>query len=544
MRRTLQACLLTAVLAAGAGPLAAETLYYEKVGLDGASRFVGRYPVDARALAATDAYALTLDKTGRLAEVAYYRRGRNMPDPVFGAAKVRITQEGEFEVRTRLNSRGLPVAADGIARERLKRNPEGVYTNLFQYDLAGNLQADEAGIAAYLWVPDAQGQRKRSVRLGKDGTRVPDRNGVWEVAFTYDADGNRTEAAFLDATGRPADGANGVGRYKWVFDADGNPVAETHFDQAGRPCADLDGIGRITWTYDPRGRVLDQAFWDASGRPVPDRLGVARYRKSYDDQLHLVRTQNLAADGQLTLDDRGVALVREVWYDQTNEREVRTYGLALNPYYDGLAVDQKAGEERYLLKDDDRGIAVTRSTYDADGNEVECKTWSQDFELVPDPATGVAVTKRQFNDQGFPTQESYFGLGGRAVENRDGLASVRWEYAGQNNTRRHQFGLNGALKEDPRGVATYQWEYDSRGMRTQQTNLGLLAQVKEDVQGVAIYRWSYDKYGNLYEETHLGIDEKPTHDGAGVYLLRYTVGPGGELVLAARFDKTGKKLGN
>jgi YD repeat-containing protein len=544
MTRSLCTWLFGLTLASGAGSLGAETLYFEKVDLDGAGRFVGRFPLEAPALAKTDAYALTLDKAGRVAEVAYYRRGRNMPDPVFGASRVRITQDGEFEVRTKLNSRGQPVASDGIARERLKRNSDGFYTNLFQYDPAGNLQTDDAGIAAYLWVPDAQGQRKRSVRLGKDGNRAPDKNGVWELEFAYDAEGNRTGATFLDAGSRPLDGANGVGRYQWVYDADGNVVAETRFDKNGRPCADSDGIGRITWTYDNRGRVLDQAFWDASGRPVPDRLGVARYRTSYDDTLHLVRTQHLGTDGQLTLDDHGVAITREVWYDQTNEREVRTYGLALNTYYDALPAELKAGEERYLLKDDDRGISVTRWTYDADGNEVERKTWNQDLELVPDPKTGVAVVKRQFNAQGRPTAEAYFGLGGRSVENRDGLASVRWEYAGGNNTREHHFGVGGGLKEDPQGVATYQWDYDARGMKIQQTNLGLLAQPKEDVSGVAIYRWSYDKYGNLYEETHLGIDEKPTQDASGAYLLRYAVGPGGDLLLTARFDKTGKKLGN
>lgn len=526
-----------------AAPVAAEVLYFEKVELDGAYRFVGRFPVAEKDLGTTDAYALTLDKAGGLTEVAYFRRGRNLPDPVFGASRLRISQDGEFEVRTWLNSRGLPVAGpQGIAKERLKKNAEGFPINLFQYDLAGNLTADGAGISAYLWVPDAYGQRKRSLRLDKAGQKTADRNGVWEVEFTYDAAGNRISAVFLDEKSAPMEGLNGVGAYQWVYDADGNVVAETRLDRAGRPCADYDGIGRITWTRDRRGRVLDQAFWDASGRPVPDRMGVARYRSAYDDRLHIVRTQHLGTDGQLTLNDRGVALTREVWYDQTNEREVRTYGLALNTYYDALAPALKDGEERYLLKDDSAGVAVTRSTYDADGNEIEHKTWNQDLEPTPD-LNGVPVTKRVFSAQGLLVEESYYAMGNRAMENRDGLATVRWEYAGGNNVRRHHFGLGGILKEDLHGVATYVWAYDSRGMRTKQTNLGLLAQTKEDDQGVAVYQWVYDKYGNLAEQSHLGIDEKPTEDASGAFILKFGVGPGGEQKLEARFDKNGKKLG-
>ncbi len=540
--RAVSAVLLWSVLVSGTW---ADTVYFEKVELDGANRFVGRFPVDPSALASTDAYSLTLDKSGRLTEVSYFRRGRNMPDPLFGAARVRITQDADFEVRTRLNSRGLPMAGtDGISKQRLKRNADGVYTSLFQYDLAGNFRADAAGIGAYLWVPDAQGQRKRSLRLDKAGARTADRNGVWEVAFDYDASGNRVGAAFLGADSQPVEGSNGVGRYQWVFDVAGNVVAETRADKDGRPSADIDGVGRITWTYDVRGRVLEQAFWDASGRPVPDRLGVVRYRSTYNDKLHLVETQHLDADGQLTLDDHGVAVVREIWYDQTNERETRTYGLALNPYYDTLPAEKKAGEERYLLKDDDHGVAVTRSRYDADGNEVELKAWNQQLEPTASAQTGVPVTKRSFNPQGFPTEESYFGAGNKPIENADGLAVLRWEYAGGNNTKLHHFGLSGDLKEDPHGVASYVWSYDSKGMRVKQTNLGVLAQTKEDDQGVAVYQWSYDKYGNLAEESHFGIDEKPTQDASGAFILQYTAGPGGVQQLTARFDKEGRKLGN
>ena len=231
MRFGLIVLVFLAGLVVSAG---AEILAFEKVELDGAYRFVGRFPVTDKDLPSTDAYTVTLDKSGRLSEVAYFRRGRNMPDPVFGAARVRISQDGEFEVRTRLNSRGLPVAGmDGIARERLKKTPEGFYTSLFQYDLAGNLKADAAGISAYLWVPDAQGLRQRSLRLDKGGTRTADRNGVWEIEFTYDPQGNRTGATFLDARSQPMEGGNGVGGYRWVFDSAGNVVAEA----AGRTAA-------------------------------------------------------------------------------------------------------------------------------------------------------------------------------------------------------------------------------------------------------------------------------------------------------------------
>jgi hypothetical protein len=275
---------------------------------------------------------------------------------------------------------------------------------------------------------------------------------------------------------------------------------------------------------------------------VPDRDGVSRYSHAYDDRLHLVRTQHLGIDGQLTLDDHGVALYREVWYDQTNEREVRSYGLALNTYYDALAPALKDGEERYLLKDDSQGIAVARSTYDSDGNEVEHKTWNQDLEPTPDVG-GVPVTKRQFNTQGLPVEETYYAMGNRPLENREGLAAIRWEYTG-NTVRKHHFGIGGVLKEDTHGVATYVWSFDARGMKVKQMNLGLLAQAKEDDQGVALYQWSFDKYGNLAEESHFGIDEKPTEDASGAFILRFGVGPGGDQRLEARFDKNGKKLGN
>jgi hypothetical protein len=525
-------------------PVWAETLYFEKIELDGAYHFAGRFAVEARNLATLDAYAVTLDKAGGLTEVAYYRRGRNMPDPVFHASRIQITNDGEFEVRTWLNSRGLKVAGvDGIARQRLKKNEAGFYVNLFQYDLAGNLKEDAAGVSAYLWIPDAQGQRKRSLRLDKGGNRTADRNGVWEVESRYDPQGNLVEARFLDATGAPMEGNNGVAGYSWLYDSDANPVAETRLDTEHSNCSDYQGISRITWAYDKRGRATDTAFWDLQGRAVPDGSGVARYKTDWNDRLHSVKVSRLDTEDQLVLDDNGIALSKDIWYDQTNELETRTYGLALNVYYDGLSLAQKEAEERYLLKDDFRGIAVTRHSFDPDGNEVELKTWTSDLLPAPDEM-GVPVIKRQFNNQGLVVEEAYFASPGLALENRSGTATTRWEYARGNMARRHNFGLGSALKEDSFGVATYQWAYDSRGMQIQQTNLGTLAQIKEDIQGVAIYRWKYDKYGNLLEESHFGIDEKATEDLSGASIKRFRVGPGGSRLLEARFDKNGKLLGN
>ncbi len=530
--------ILILVIASLASLNAQQVRYFRHFDMDGRYQYRGLYEVNPVDAYAEWVFAFQYDAEGMLQRVQYLRKGRPFFHPRLGAAQVLIHREGNFEIREFRNARGLPTSTpQGISSQRLRYNDQGHPTNLYHYDHNGFLSPDRNGVSAYAWVLDEKGRRIRSLRFDRMGNRIADRLERWEIEYEWDDQDRLVRLVYKDRQGRMKTVDGVVSGLVLNYGARGERLSLTRLGEDGQPIAGADGIMRIEWKYDAQGRQIERRYSDEFSRPISDRRGVALYRWDYNDTENFVREWYFDETGERTLDVEGVAMRKDIWYTQDNERALMNYGWAINPRWEGLPLEVKEKEERFLLTTDRNGIAVYRWSYDDDLNILEEKFFDDRFEPTSD-VHGVAIYRRRFSPNGLILEERFYSAWNQPATRADGIHAVVREYNTRGQLiRQSNLDAFDHLKEDAGGVASSLYDYDSRGLMVQKTILGVWDQIKEDGRGVAIYTFRHDRFGQVVEQAHYSIDSRPTEDIDGVHLYRWQILPAGRKELIGRYQR-------
>ena len=130
------------------------------------------------------------------------------------------------------------------------------------------------------------------------------------------------------------------------------------------------------------------------------------------------------------------------------------------------------------------GWAIARRKFDVLGNTVESRFLGPDEGLTAEIETGVAVTRREFDEYRSVTSESYLDHKEQPVRHKAHEAfAVRQVYDDRGNMiERHLLAADGfSPLEDKKGAVSYRWEYGEKDK--------LVKTVALDRRGRVVHEW-------------------------------------------------------
>lgn len=250
-----------------------------------------------------------------------------------------------------------------------KRNADGVFAEMYQYDQAGDLVMtysvdslgnnviDDWGNCAmiYSWGDNhcmvsathadnfLKPMRMMSEKAGDD-------RGVIKCVCDYDEFSRQTQVRFVDENDNDDVNLAGIHRITYEYDDYGNLLHIKHFDKNNNLTPlDESGTAWISQKYDDNGNRIEAEFFDKSGAPVASPLWFSRIEWKYDDN------NNKISEIRWMRNEDGS---EKIWYSEVT-RQFPSYREDKTTWSDGTS-----GMIRY----DNNNRLISEVYYDVDGS--------------------------------------------------------------------------------------------------------------------------------------------------------------------------------
>ncbi len=367
------------------------------------------------------------------------------------------------------NAYGEPVPeGGGVARHEYQYEGDRLTAEM-RYGASGRL------VARWLYSPDGA---RVEVRDGSGALAVDAATGAAIFVRRFDARGFVASETYLDASERPAnpDGATeyryarddaGFIETKAAFDANGRPstadqiCAEEKFernnlggrkvtrcyDGTGQPAVDAHGVHLTRRIFDDAGNLVEERFYGVLAPTTYDGKGIHRFTHRIDDKGLTVESLNIGLDDKPAANPNGIAALRAE--HDAHGRLVRTshFDAALRP------LKSEAYGARLELTRDEQGRIVERRYLDVDGStigrnrlvlderDLETEAKCLDDDGRPRACNGRATGWRNvFDARRRMIETTWVDTSGAAVENKDGVATIRFTYGP--NGKKHETPLD------------------------------------------------------------------------------------------------------
>ena len=302
---------------------------------------------------------------------------------------------------------------------------------------------------------------------------------------------------------------------KYVTDDDGNPIMGE------------DGYALTETEKDEEGNVIRISYYDLDRNPAMSvSKGYAEMVKEYNENGFLIKEQYLDTKGNLVVTAKGYAEIRyecdengnaiETWYRNEEGRPTEVKGV----YHIHQEYDENGNSIisfRYDANEDLVDEILTLKEYD-ENNHVITETFvNRNKEPVMSAAKGYSVVRKEYNDKGLVSKESYFNTDGRAVIGSDGYASIKKEYNDAKKvTYEAYFGIDGNPAYLKGGYAAVEKDYDDNGKVSTTRYLdGERNPVSRSDKGYAAWKREYDENGNVKVESYYDEAGQPTASSDG-----------------------------
>jgi hypothetical protein len=302
--------------------------YYRSVSTKGIKEFVLQGPVSPYMADRVNCFRITSDTLGRIVEVVYLKDGKPAIHPTFHYGRLTIKCSDTSEVWQMLDLNDKPsFPRPEMASLVYYFSQEGVPREKINYGAADNVIEDSAGVARYLFIPDASLRIARMLRTNIKGDTIVDFNGVYEDRFTYDEEGNIA---------------------KWAY-----------YSQDGRLTKSNQGVAFTRFEYDHVGNVSQIGFYDEDSRLVlNNEFDWARSRMKYTEYGQISSLANFRPDVSISGDTGAISMYTTMSYDDSGNRIL----TCVRQFIGGVA--QNEVETHY----DENGV-VTKAVYNFFVNE-------------------------------------------------------------------------------------------------------------------------------------------------------------------------------
>lgn len=367
-------------------------------------------------------FELARDALGRVTEVRFRQGEHTVPlnisrNAVTHAPHIRISYEGDREIRHFFDENGNPALANGVFREIYTRDEAGNRTSLIFEDFEGERTTSDWGIYEYRWAVDSRGTVTEQ-RFDRDGNPTAIRPGFpfYCLKLHYD---QRGYLAMMENYGHTCERLtlnelNGA-QDKLEYDRLGNMVAwNVYDDKERRSKGNGPQVARGIMEYDETGQSIREFYEDESGEMIANSYGWTNTIASFDDHGNMTSRFNHDASGRRINNPRLGFSGYRMTYDADGLRRVSM------AYYDA--------ENRPAIHAN-RGYHSVKTVHDGSGNSTSVTFRGVDGELVDRLDSCIAEIRRAYDDRNRISIVELFDRDGKPASHcREGWQRATYHY--------------------------------------------------------------------------------------------------------------------
>lgn len=363
------------------------------------------------------------------------------------------------------------------------------------YDDKNNPVPTSAGYCSVVYEYDLYGRNIKEMYLDVNDKPIQIDIGQYGVARQYDIKGNVTKLTYLDEAGQAMLTNRGYASISYKYNNKNKMTEEHYLDKDDKPvCFADDAYSGILWVYDSKNLEIERRYVDGEGGLVNNKEGYAVAFFERDERgncLYEYRqdANGVSVAGLLKWQPTVHGIKRN--FDEKNRCISLTYVDAKgNPMlaengliticYDSFDVKNRVTQEHYL---DGQGKPIRRwnqyngqgFVYNEQGKLISLKYLDEVFN--PLEVNGVANIKYTYDNKGREILQKYYDAAG-------------------NPTHRNDNTYNGEKRS-----------YNVANQCTSITYIDSNDNTVENKDGVAQIRYTYSKDGKLIETKNLSLDE-------------------------------------
>lgn len=414
--------------------------------------------------------------------------------------------------------------------------------NVLEYklrDLNGNF-IDTPGFAYKKCEYDSVGNQLREVYLDSEGNAYkPVQYGFAGIKCEYNPQGRLIKRAFIDESGELMESPQQKFSYmEREFDVRGNVTSVSFFNAKGEPTLSNENIASVKYEYDENGNEVSRRFYDTKGRPVAVAGLYCGLDMEYDSHGNMVSERYLNADGKPFI-VRGKS--GTVWeYDSlgnvVKERPLSLSGglasgmLEIRKKYDtrGNQTECSFHNEAGKPEECDEGFHMVKYDYDSNNNVISQEYRGNDGRLKNLKGQNYAVVKREFDERGNKTSETYYTQSGARGNDSGKVHKYYSQYDKISNKKSHEisFGVDGKPVAANNYAPEARAEYDRRGNMVRIACYDGYGKKSTGNHGWHESRMEYDDAGLMTSKSYFSIEGKPVVDkDEKVHKIVYTYNP-------------------
>lgn len=286
--------------------------------------FAGNHEITENEAKRVNHYRFSYDDQSRLTSVEYMRGEKLIRGSSTGAARIKISYEGNKETHHFFDHNGEPSKWGGVYTAVYELDENGTRKGLRFFDKEGNPTENRNGIAWFEWniLPTEQVRENRYNMKGEE-TVLNEFCPFYELRFTYDDKG-------------------------WVTNM-ANYQGDTMYNCTVENCGDI-GVSYFSFKYNEAGDLTSFAVRSLTGQLSNLYWGWARFDNKYD---------------------KNGNNIENVMYDQDDEPLAGMSVPVTQMVYDdsGLLLEKKSMDiSRDLINHPQSGVSVIKYTYDESGH--------------------------------------------------------------------------------------------------------------------------------------------------------------------------------
>ena len=213
----------------------------------------------------------------------------------------------------------------GVYKTVLNYNQNGIPVSKENFDQNGQLMADSAGVARYIWELNEENLIVSEKYQNLDGNFITNRWGIFEMKNRWNDD---DDFCFFESRYYDKNGKNVISEkdrfagWDGQFDKSDNLVCATYYDNEGKPAETGSVSGRVRYKYDDNGLMTERSYHEINDK-LKEINGIAIYNYIYNGYGNVSEIKMFNIRNQLL--PYGVAIIRYEYDDKNNFQKVSYY---------------------------------------------------------------------------------------------------------------------------------------------------------------------------------------------------------------------------
>lgn len=298
----------------------------------------------------------------------------------------------------------------------------------------------------------------------------------------------------------------------------------------GKPCNDYNGVACIKFVPyedpDRYGRRREKSFFDEDGQPTFSRA-LDYHKVVYDRDKHgnILSEQYYDEEGHKLQSRNGTFITKSVYDSSDNE---------IAAYYCGANGEVKnniygVGHTGF---DYDFGLEMAYTLYDDHNNVIKAS----------DTGIGIAITRYEYNTDGYTTSRSYFDENQNPMNDQNGIHRYLYTYDYRDMLIEEKYtDKNGAPAVDKENIHRYIYERDNYGRKLSIAFFDIDNRpVKNKIEEVYMLKYKYNANDLLESESYWEGPNKKMRSWSGSHKIVYKYNDIGQQTEVINYDEQGK----